>query len=72
VATIEGEQVKLWQSQVVTIDTNCQQGEIVQADKNSLIIQCNNSQLQINSIQRSGKKRMHIKQFMQSKSQWYK
>ena len=72
VATIEGEEVKLWQSQVVTINTNHQAGEIVQANKNSLIIQCNNSQLQINSIQRSGKKRMDIKQFMPSKSQWYK
>lgn len=71
-AIIKGEQVKLWQAQVVTTTTDCLAGEIVQADKNSLVIQCNNSQLQINSIQRSGKKRMDIKQFMQSKSPWYK
>ena len=72
VTNIAGESFKLWQTQIVSVESNVAAGEIVQANKNTLIIQCNNSQLQIVEIQKSGKKRMEIKQFMQSKLEWYK
>ncbi len=72
VANIAGDNYKLWQSQVVSVPSNAKGGEIIKADKNTLIIQCNNSQLQINSIQKPGKNRMNIQQFMQAKTSWYK
>ncbi|VAW41195.1 Methionyl-tRNA formyltransferase [hydrothermal vent metagenome] len=72
VASIAGDNYKLWQAQVVSIPSNVKDGEIVKADKNTLIIQCNNSQLQIDSIQKPGKNRMNIQQFMQAKTSWYK
>lgn len=71
VAEIAGESFKLWQSQVVSIETTACAGEIVKADKNTLVIQCNDSQLQINTIQKPGKKQMEISQFMQSKGLWF-
>ena len=72
VVNIAGDDYKLWQARVVTVDSSVAVGEIVLADKNSLIMQCSSGQLQIDIIQKSGKKRMEIKQFMQSKSDWYK
>lgn len=71
VADIDGVSFKLWAAQVVSLTTNLKSGSIVKADKNSLVIQCNNSQLQIDIIQKPGKKQMTIEQFMPSKKDWY-
>jgi len=68
---IAGETYKIWQSSVVFIESNVNAGNIVKADKNSLVIQCKNSQLEINIIQKPGKKQMPINQFMASKTNWY-
>ena len=71
VATIAGKSYKIWQSTVVTIDGDVEVGGIIKASKNSLVIQCNNSQLQIDIIQKPGKKQMPISQFMASRKDWY-
>lgn len=72
VANIAGIDYKLWQSQVVGEDSLLQPGEIVTANKNTLIIACKKGQLQINVIQKPGKKQIPISQFMPSMRQWYK
>jgi len=41
------------------------------ANKNTLVIQCSAGQLQIEIIQKAGKKQMPINNFMPSKSQWF-
>lgn len=72
VAEIAGESYKLWSSIVINEESNTAAGEIFRADKKSLIIQCKDKQLKITSIQKPGKKRMEISQFMPSRSQWYR
>jgi len=71
VAEINDVSYKLWRAKVVKLDNNAKCGTIVKADKNCLIIQCDNSQLQIETIQKPGKKQMSIEQFMPSKTDWY-
>ena len=72
VANIEGTDYKLWQSQVLEEDSILQPGEIVKANKNTLIIACKKGQLQIYAIQKPGKKQVKIEQFMPSMSHWNK
>lgn len=72
VAEIAGENFKIWQAKIVANTSKTPIGEIVKADKSSLIIQCKKGQIEILSIQKPGKKCMPISQFMQSKSAWYK
>jgi methionyl-tRNA formyltransferase len=71
VATIAGQSYKIWQTTVVTIDGDAEEGEIIKASKNTLILQCRNSQLQIDIIQKPGKKQLPISQFMASRKDWY-
>lgn len=74
-AKIQGISYKLWQSEVVSLSnqeiTKVKTGGIVKANKNELIIQCHESHLKINIIQKPGKKQMPISQFMQSKPDWF-
>lgn len=71
VAKIKGDDYKLWQSKVVSLKAKKEVGEIVFADRNTLVIQCGEKQLQIKTIQKPGKKQMSIAQFMQSKQDWF-
>ncbi len=71
VANIAGDDYKIWQSKFIEEDSQAAEGEIAHADKSSLFIQCQSGQLQILSIQKSGKKRMDIAQFMQAKTDWF-
>ena len=71
VVEIAGETYKIWQSSIVSIESKVDVGQIVKANKNSLVIQCKNSQLEINIIQKPGKKQMPINQFMASKTTWF-
>lgn len=71
VAHIAGDDYKIWQARFVEDNSNVAVGEISHADKSSLFIQCQSGQLQILSIQKSGKKRMDIAQFMQAKADWF-
>ena len=71
VAIINGESYKLWASKNINNSVSGESGKIILADKNTLIIQCKTGQLQIEVIQKPGKKQMPIAQFMQSKTDWY-
>ncbi len=75
VANINGSEYKLWKSSVVSSKTKEKTkevvGQIVFADKKTLVIQCKNNQLQIEIIQKPGKKQMPISQFMQSRKDWF-
>lgn len=71
VAEINGDNYKIWQVEVVEVNSEKKTGEIAVADKKQLIIQCLDSQLKILSLQKPGKKRMDIHQFMPSKSDWF-
>lgn len=71
IATIAGEPYKIWHSTIVSTVGNVEEGEIIKANKNSLVIQCHNSQLQIDIIQKPGKKQLPISQFMASRKDWY-
>ena len=71
VANIEGIDFKLWDSQVVDEESNLMPGEIVVANKNTLIIACSKGQLQINTLQKPGKKQVQTEQFMPAMRQWY-
>ncbi len=71
VAQIKGDDYKIWQAHFSQEDSQVAVGEIAHADKSSLSIQCKTGQLHILSIQKSGKKRMDISQFMQAKADWF-
>ncbi|HFC30879.1 MAG TPA: methionyl-tRNA formyltransferase [Oceanospirillales bacterium] len=71
VAQINGSDFKLWQAEVCQSENTKEVGTIVKADKNTLIIQCQENQLRILEIQKPGKKRMPIAQFMQSRQDWF-
>jgi methionyl-tRNA formyltransferase len=71
VAEINGESFKIWQVKPVEKEAVTEVGGIVTASKTQLILQCLDSQLEILSIQKPGKKRMDIQQFMQSRSDWF-
>ena len=71
-AEISGQPYKLWQAEFISQNSNCAVGEISKADKNTLHIQCKEGQLKILSLQKSGKKRMDIRQFMPARTDWFK
>lgn len=71
IVNIKGCEYKLWQTKVVSPEVKGVSGEVMLADKNSLTIQCGVGQIQIQTIQKPGKKQMPIEQFMQSKKDWY-
>lgn len=71
IASINGSEYKLWEAKVVRSEVTGAVGEIVFADKKSLIIQCGVDHVQIQTIQKPGKKQMPIAQFMQSKKDWF-
>jgi len=71
VANIDGTDYKLWQSKVIKKDAKIPPGEIVQANKSTLVIACKTGQLQIGALQKSGKKQVTIDQFMPSMRHWY-
>lgn len=72
VAKIAEQDFKIWQTKVVSTGLKADIGAIVAANKSQLIIQCKEGQLQIEEIQKSGKKRMGIQQFMAAKTDWYR
>ena len=56
--------LKIFKAKVTNNLINGQIGEIVQADKNGLIIQCKDGQLALLELQKEGKKRMDYKSFI--------
>lgn len=68
---IAGEPLKIWQAQALEETSQVAAGEITQADKKSLRIQCGEGQLSLLEIQKPGKKRMPIASLMANKKHWY-
>jgi len=71
---INGEAVKIWAAKVVKMeDQQVAQtiGDVVLANKTSLIIQCGTGQLSITEIQKAGKNRLPIDAFMAAKTAWF-
>lgn len=61
---LEGEKIKIYQAELVKIPFKGQVGEIIQANKNGLVVQLNDGQLSILEIQKEGKKRMDYRSFI--------
>lgn len=55
---------KIYKAEVVDNSTKGKIGEIIQADKNGLIVQCKDGCLSLLEIQKEGKKRMDYKSFV--------
>ncbi len=71
VAEIKGEKYKIWHAKLIDRTTVAEASSIAKANKNQLIMQCKKGQIEILSIQKAGKRRMDINQFMSAKSDWY-
>ena len=56
--------LKVFKAKVVNDKVSGQIGEIVEADKGGLIIQCNGGQIALLELQKEGKKRMDYKSFL--------
>lgn len=68
---IADQPLKIWQAHVVPGQSDHAPGQIAQADKKNLVIQCGTDQLALTEIQKPGKKRMPIAAFMGNQKQWY-
>lgn len=55
---------KIYKAKILNELENGQIGEIIEADKNGLILQCKSGQLQLLDVQKEGKKRMDYKSFI--------
>ena len=71
IAQINGEDYKIWQAKSLAKTSTLEAGTIIKADKQSLIIQCGTGQLHLLEIQKPGKKRLKISQFMPAKRDWF-
>ena len=71
-AMIEDDSYKLWQVSAKKGETQNNPGEIVSANKSELLIQCGEGHLSIEMLQKPGKNKMTIQQFMASRSHWFR
>ena len=61
---LEGKKLKVFKSQVINGNEDHNIGEIIQADKRGLVIQCKGGQLSLLELQKEGKNRMDYKSFL--------
>ena len=61
---LNDEKFKVYKSKVINNKVSHQIGEIVEADKNGLVIQCKDGQLSLLIVQRQGKKKMDYRSFL--------
>ena len=61
---LEGKKLKVFKAKVLNDLENRPIGEIVQADKNGLVVQCRGGQLSLLIIQKEGKNKMDYKSFI--------
>ena len=61
---LEGKKLKIYKAQIINDIVDHEIGEIVQADKRGLVVQCKNGQLSILELQKEGKNRMDYKSFI--------
>lgn len=68
---VNGEIIKVWQAQVVTIKHNKPIGTILQADKKGICIATSENALNINILQPAGKKPMSAQDLLNSRKTWF-
>lgn len=56
--------LKIYKAKIINDEVNGEVGEIIKADKNGLVLQCKDGQLQLLELQKEGKKRMDYKSFL--------
>ncbi len=61
---LDNEKFKIYKAKVINHNVSGSVGEIVQADKNGLVLQCKDGQLSLLEVQKVGKKRMDYKSFL--------
>ena len=61
---LEGKKLKIYKASILNDKMSHEVGEIVQADKQGLVLQCLNGQLSILELQKEGKNRMDYKSFI--------
>lgn len=62
--SLDGKMLKIWDADVVELESQKTPGEVVVVDKDSIVIQTGKGGLQINSLQLEGKKRMDTEAFL--------
>ena len=60
---LDNEVIKIFKAKIVSNETKGEVGEILQIDKNGILLQCKNGILSLLELQRQGKKRMGYKDF---------
>ncbi|NUF49139.1 methionyl-tRNA formyltransferase [Gilliamella sp. ESL0250] len=68
---VNGEPVKVWQAQVVEIDSKQPAGTILQADKNGICIATSKGALNMTKLQPAGKKPMSAQDLLNSRQSWF-
>lgn len=61
---LDNEKIKIYKSMVYSTITEGEVGQIIKADKNGLVVQFLGGQLKLIELQKSGKKRMNYKDFI--------
>ena len=68
---VNGEPVKVWQAQVITVEHNQPIGTILQADKKGICIATSNGALNMTILQPAGKKPMSAQDLLNSRKAWF-
>ncbi|OCG15214.1 methionyl-tRNA formyltransferase [Gilliamella sp. App6-5] len=68
---VNGEPVKVWQAQVVEIDSKQPAGTILQADKSGICIATSKGALNMTKLQPAGKKQMSAQDLLNSRQSWF-
>ncbi|OCG20383.1 methionyl-tRNA formyltransferase [Gilliamella sp. App4-10] len=68
---VNGELIKVWQAQVVKIDSKQPVGTILQADKNGICIATSEGALNMTKLQPAGKKPMSAQDLLNSRKSWF-
>ena len=61
---LDDAKIKIYKAKIINSEIKGEIGEIVQADKRGLLVQCKDGQLSILELQKEGKKRMDFKSFI--------
>ena len=61
--TLDNEVIKIFKAKILSHEVKGQIGEILQIDKNGILLQCKDGILSLEELQRQGKKRMNYKDF---------
>ena len=68
---VNGEPVKVWQAQVITVEHNQPIGTILQADKKGICIATSDGALNMTVLQPAGKKPMSAQDLLNSRKAWF-